>query len=69
METLKLYRMNHFGEISKIIWTLLKQNELLHIINYIAEDKPNASIKFALELKKSILTFLYKIEVEWDFID
>ena len=31
------------------------ENELLHIVNHIAEDKPNASIKFALELEKSIL--------------
>ncbi len=39
----------------KIIYNPVFENELLHIVNYIAEDKPNASIKFALELEKFIL--------------
>jgi len=39
----------------KIIYNPIFENELLHIVNHIAEDKPNASIKFALELEKSIL--------------
>jgi len=40
----------------KIIYNPVFENELLHIVvNHIAEDKPNASIKFALELEKSIL--------------
>jgi len=39
----------------KIIYNPIFENELLQIVNYIAEDNPNASIKFALELEKSIL--------------
>jgi plasmid stabilization system protein ParE len=39
----------------KIIYNPIFENELLHIVNHIAEDKPNASIKFALELERSIL--------------
>jgi len=39
----------------KVIYNPIFENELLHIVNHIAEDKPNASIKFALELEKSIL--------------
>jgi plasmid stabilization system protein ParE len=39
----------------KIIYNPIFESELLHIVNYIAKDKPNASIKFALELEKSIL--------------
>ena len=39
----------------KIIYNPIFENELLHIINHIAEDKPISSIKFALELEKSIL--------------
>ena len=39
----------------KIIYNPIFENELLHIVNHIAEDKPNASINFALELEKSIL--------------
>jgi len=39
----------------RIIYNPIFENELLHIVNRIAEDKPNASIKFALELEKSIL--------------
>ena len=31
---------------------------ITHIVNHIAEEKPNASIKFALELEKSILDIL-----------
>ncbi len=39
----------------KIVYNPIFENELLHIVNKIANDKPNASIKFALELEKSIL--------------
>ena len=39
----------------KIIYNQIFENELLQIVNRISEDKPNASIKFALELEKSIL--------------
>jgi plasmid stabilization system protein ParE len=39
----------------KIIYNPIFENELLHIVNHIAKDKPNASIEFALELEKSIL--------------
>ena len=39
----------------KIIYNPIFENELLNVVNHIAEDKPNASIKFALELEKSIL--------------
>jgi len=55
----------------KIIYNPIFEDELLHIINRIAEDKPNASIKFALELEKSILDipifpFKYKQSVYFD---
>ena len=55
----------------KIIYNPIFEDELLHIINRIAEDKPNASIKFALELEKSILDipifpFKYKPSVYFD---
>ena len=55
----------------KIIYNPIFEDELLHIINRIAEDKPNASIKFALELEKSILNipifpFKYKPSVYFD---
>jgi plasmid stabilization system protein ParE len=39
----------------KIIYNPIFENELLQIVNHIAKDKPNASIKFAIELEKSIL--------------
>lgn len=39
----------------RITYNPVFENELLDIVNHIAEDKPNASIKFALELEKSIL--------------
>jgi len=48
----------------KIIYNPIFENELLHIVNHIAEDKPNASIKFALELKSilniPLFPFKYK---------
>jgi len=55
----------------KIIYNPIFEDELLHIINHIAEDKSNASIKFALELEKSILNipifpFKYKPSVYFD---
>ena len=55
----------------KIIYNPIFEDELLHIINRIAEDKPNSSIKFALELEKSILDipifpFKYKPSVYFD---
>ncbi|WP_457743519.1 hypothetical protein [Sulfurimonas sp.] len=55
----------------RIIYNPVFETELLHIINRIAEDKPNASIKFALELEKSILDiptfpFKYKPSVYFD---
>ena len=54
-----------------IIYNPIFEDELLHIINHIAEDKPNASIKFALELEKSILDipifpFKYKPSIYFD---
>ncbi|RLA77322.1 MAG: type II toxin-antitoxin system RelE/ParE family toxin [Epsilonproteobacteria bacterium] len=39
----------------KIIYNPIFGNELLQIVNRIAKDKPNASVKFALELEESIL--------------
>lgn len=39
----------------RIIYNPIFENELFHIVNNIAQDKPNASIRFALELEKSIL--------------
>ncbi len=56
----------------KIIYNPVFENELLQIINHIAEDKPNASIKFALELEKSILDipiFLFKYKASSYFDD
>jgi len=55
----------------KIIYNPIFEDELLHIINRIAEDKPNASINFALELEKSILNipifpFKYRPSVYFD---
>ncbi len=55
----------------RIIYNPVFENELLHIVNHIAEDKPNASIKFALELEKSILDipifpFKYKASSYFD---
>jgi len=48
-----------------IIYNPIFEEEMIQIINYIALDKPNASIKFALELEELILdipyfTFKYK---------
>jgi len=39
----------------KIIYNPIFENELIHIVNYIEEDKPSASVNFALELEKLIL--------------
>jgi len=39
----------------KIIYNPIFENELIHIVNYIKEDKPSASVNFALELEKLIL--------------
>ena len=55
----------------KIIYNPIFEDELLYIIKHIAEDKPNASIKFALELEKSILDipifpFKYKPSVYFE---
>ena len=55
----------------KIIYNPIFENELVQIISHIAEDKPNASIKFALELEKSILNipifpFKYKASSYFD---
>ena len=55
----------------KIIYNPIFENELLQIINHIAEDKPNSSMKFALELEKSILDipifpFKYKASSYFD---
>ena len=38
----------------QIIYKKTFEKQLLHIINYIAQDKVNASIKFANELEKLI---------------
>ncbi len=56
----------------KIIYNPNFENELLHIVNHIAEDKPNASINFALELEKSILDipiFPFKYKPSFYFDD
>ena len=55
----------------KIIYNPIFENELLHIINCIAEDKPDAGIKFAFDLEKSILDIpifplKYKASVYFD---
>ena len=55
----------------KIIYHPIFKDELLHIINYIAKDKPSASIKFALELEKTIseipiFPFKYKPSIYFD---
>jgi len=42
-----------------IIYNPIFEEEMIQIINYIAFDKPNASIKFALELEKLILDIPY----------
>ena len=42
-----------------IIYNPIFEEEMIQIINYIALDKPNASIKFALELEKLILDIPY----------
>lgn len=38
----------------QIIYKKTFEKQLLHIVNYIAQDKVNASIKFANELEKLI---------------
>jgi len=38
----------------KIIYKKAFEKQLLYILNYIAQDKPNASVKFANELEKLI---------------
>ncbi|QOY51203.1 type II toxin-antitoxin system RelE/ParE family toxin [Candidatus Sulfurimonas baltica] len=38
----------------QIIYKKTFEKQLLHIINYIAQDKPSAIIKFANELEKLI---------------
>jgi plasmid stabilization system protein ParE len=40
----------------QIIYKKTFEKQLLHIINYIAKDKVNASIKFAKELEKLIFS-------------
>jgi plasmid stabilization system protein ParE len=55
----------------KIIYHPIFEDELLHIIKYIAKDKPSASIKFALELEKAIseipiFPFKYKPSIYFD---
>jgi hypothetical protein len=42
-----------------IIYNPIFDKEIIEIINYIALDKPNASIDFALELEKLILNIPY----------
>jgi len=42
-----------------IIYNPEFDDEIIQIINYIALDKPNASIKFALELEELILNIPY----------
>ena len=42
-----------------IIYNPIFEEEMIQIMNYIALDKPNASIKFALELEKLILDIPY----------
>lgn len=47
----------------KIIYNPSFENQLIDILNYIALDKPSVSVRFALELEKSILeipTFPFK---------
>jgi len=54
----------------KIIYNPSFENQLIDILNYIASDKPSASIKFALDLEKSILeipTFLFKYKQSFYF--
>jgi len=43
----------------QIIYNPVFDKELIEIVNYIALDKPSASIKFALELEKLILDIPY----------
>lgn len=42
-----------------IIYNPIFDEEIIDIVNYIALDKPNASINFALELEKLILDIPY----------
>jgi len=42
-----------------IIYNPIFEEEMIQIMNYIALDKPNASIKFALELEELILDIPY----------
>ncbi|MEA1919631.1 MAG: type II toxin-antitoxin system RelE/ParE family toxin [Campylobacterota bacterium] len=39
----------------KILYNPTFEKQAIHIVNYIAKDKPNASKKFAIELEKLIL--------------
>lgn len=54
-----------------IIYNPIFDKEVIDIVNYIAFDKPTASINFALELEKSILNipnspFKYKPSIYFD---
>jgi len=54
----------------KIIYNPSFESQLIDILNYIALDKPSASIKFALELEKLILkipTFPFKYKQSFYF--
>ena len=54
----------------KIIYNPSFENQLINILNYIALDKPSASIKFALDLEKLILeipTFPFKYKQSFYF--
>ena len=42
----------------KIIYKTTFERELIQIVDYIAQDKKSASLKFAYELEKSILLIL-----------
>jgi len=55
-----------------IIYNPIFEEEMIQIINYIALDKPNASIKFALELEELILNipnFPFKYKSSFYFQD
>ena len=55
-----------------IIYNPEFDKQIIEIVNYIAKDKPNVSIKFALELEKAILNlvnFPYKFRKSIYFND
>lgn len=49
------YKQSSTNKIMQIIYKKTFENQLLQIINYIADDKQSASLKFASKLEELIL--------------